>query len=55
MKSLDDLAALAELCPRAPVETPIAWLSRAKAEGFLNEQDWSNGCAIVKANLYLFK
>lgn len=39
MKDLDDILALELLFPRFTSETPIAWVSRARASGVLNEEE----------------
>jgi hypothetical protein len=54
MKTLDDLVVLAELLPRDPSESGIAWVSRARGEGILNEDEWVNACKMIKAYAYLF-
>ena len=54
MKDLDDILALELLFPKLTSETPIAWISRARASGILNEEDCVKACGIVRLNMYLW-
>lgn len=54
MNNLNDFLALAQIFPVQKGETGISWVSRARAEGILNEDEWTLASKMVKAHLYLF-
>lgn len=55
MNTLDDFFALAQILPVNEGESGMAWVSRARGEGILDEKEWQNACQFVKQHLYLFK
>ena len=54
MKTLDDLLALELILPKLSSETPVAWVSRARASGIINEEEWIDACNHIKRHLYLW-
>lgn len=52
---LEDLVALIHLCPKEDSYTWIAWLSKCRAEGLLDEAEWVAGAKLIKQHLYAFK
>ena len=50
MKTIEDLLMLLELCPRSGSESPLAWLSRARGEGWLKEEEWNAACRMLRTH-----
>jgi len=54
MKTIEDLLALELIFPKLTSESPVAWVSRAKAAGIINEDEWVDACNHIHRNLYLW-